>query len=35
MNKSLPTRILREHPDLDQLKRQAKELLSSVSGWPT
>jgi len=28
VNKSLPTRILREHPDLDQLKRQAKELLS-------
>ena len=27
MNPSLPTRRLREHPDLDQLKRQAKELL--------
>ena len=27
MNKNLPTRSLREHPDLDQLKRQAKELL--------
>lgn len=27
MNKSLPTRTLREHPDLNQLKRQAKELL--------
>jgi ankyrin repeat protein len=25
--RSLPTRTLREHPDLDQLKRQAKELL--------
>ena len=24
-----PTRALREHPDLDQLKRQAKELLSA------
>jgi ankyrin repeat protein len=28
VNKSLPTRILRERPDLDQLKRQAKELLN-------
>jgi ankyrin repeat protein len=27
VNQSLPTRTLREHPDLDQLKRQAKELL--------
>jgi ankyrin repeat protein len=27
VNRSLPTRVLREHPDLDQLKRQAKELL--------
>jgi ankyrin repeat protein len=27
VNHSLPTRELREHPDLDQLKRQAKELL--------
>jgi ankyrin repeat protein len=26
VNRSLPTRALREHPDLDQLKRQAKEL---------
>ena len=35
MNKSLPTRILREHPDLDQLKRQAKELLSGfLAGQP-
>lgn len=30
MNKSLPTRTLREQPDLDQLKRQAKELLEAV-----
>jgi len=27
--KSIPTRSLREHPDLDQLKRQAKELLEA------
>ena len=27
--RSLPTRSLREHPDLDQLKRQAKELLAA------
>jgi ankyrin repeat protein len=27
--RSLPTRTLREHPDLDQLKRQARELLSA------
>lgn len=27
MNRHLPTRRMREHPDLDQLKRQAKELL--------
>jgi ankyrin repeat protein len=26
VNRSLPTRSLREHPDLEQLKRQAKEL---------
>jgi hypothetical protein len=26
VNRSLPTRKIREHPDLDQLKRQAKEL---------
>ena len=31
MNRSLPTRKLREHPDLDQLKRQAKELLDAFS----
>lgn len=29
MNRSLPTRQLREHPDLDQLKRQARELLDA------
>ena len=29
MNQSLPTRTLRAHPDLDQLKRQAKELLDA------
>jgi len=35
MNCSLPTRQLREHPDLDQLKRQAKELLDAfASGDP-
>src|SRR6476646_11537579 len=27
--RSLPTRTLREHPDVDQLKRQAKELLAA------
>ena len=27
MNRNLPTRRMREHPDLQQLKRQAKELL--------
>ena len=31
MNQSLPTRVLREHPDLDQLKRQAKELLAAYA----
>ncbi|HSB13662.1 MAG TPA: ankyrin repeat domain-containing protein [Bryobacteraceae bacterium] len=31
MNRSLPTRKLREHPDLDQLKRQAKELLEAFT----
>lgn len=31
MNRSLPTRKLREHPDLDQLKRQAKELLDAFA----
>ncbi|MGC2656985.1 MAG: ankyrin repeat domain-containing protein [Bryobacteraceae bacterium] len=29
MKQKLPTRQMREHPDLTQLKRQAKELLSS------
>jgi hypothetical protein len=28
--KFLPTRVLPKHPDLDQLKRQAKELLDAV-----
>src|SRR6266436_9270716 len=35
MHPSLPTRAFREHTDLDQLKRQAKELLSAfASGEP-
>ncbi len=35
MRKSLPTRALREHPDLNQLKRQAKELLADfIAGQP-
>ena len=35
MQKSLPTRAMREHPDLDQLKRQAKELLEAfIAGQP-
>src|SRR5215475_1391293 len=29
MNQSLPTRAFREHTDLNQLKRQAKELLDA------
>ena len=29
MNKSFPTRAMREHPDLEQLKRQSKELLEA------
>jgi hypothetical protein len=29
VNRGLPTRKLREHPDLNQLKRQAKELLDA------
>jgi hypothetical protein len=29
VKQSPPTRKLREHPDLDQLKRQAKELLAA------
>src|SRR5262245_28445462 len=33
VNRSLPTRSLRAHPDLEQLRRQAKELLQAfVSG---
>jgi hypothetical protein len=31
VNRSPPTRQLREHPDLDQLKRQAKELLDAYT----
>ena len=35
MSKSLPTRVMRENPDLDQLKRQAKELLEAfIAGLP-
>ncbi len=30
MKKPLPSRVLPKHPDLDQLKRQAKELLDAV-----
>src|SRR5947208_14194884 len=30
LKKFLPTRVLPKHPDLDQLKRQAKELLDAV-----
>ena len=29
MNRTVPTRTLPEHSDLDQLRRQAKELLSA------
>jgi ankyrin repeat protein len=32
VNQSFPTRTLREHPDIDQLKRQAKELLDAFLG---
>src|SRR5215813_1392735 len=32
MSKSLPTRVMRENPDLNQLKRQAKELLKAFLG---
>jgi ankyrin repeat protein len=35
VNRSLPTRKLREHPDLDQLKRQAKELFEAFSAGDT
>jgi ankyrin repeat protein len=31
VKKSIPTRTLREHPDIDQLKRQAKELLEAFT----
>ena len=29
VNKNAPTRVMRAHPDLKQLKRQAKELLDA------
>src|SRR5690349_16001542 len=29
MNKTVPTRAMREHPDLEQLKRQSKELFEA------
>jgi hypothetical protein len=32
LNESLPTRDFREHTDLNQLKRQAKELLDAFRG---
>jgi ankyrin repeat protein len=36
MKQNLPTRRMREHPDLQQLKRQAKELLNGfAAGDPT
>jgi len=31
VKKSLPARVMREHPNLDQLKRQAKELLEAFT----
>jgi hypothetical protein len=35
MNQPLPTRAFRDHTDLDQLKRQAKELLEGfIAGEP-
>ena len=35
MKRKVPTRRMRQHPDLEQLKRQAKELLQAfVSGDP-
>jgi len=35
MAKYLPTRAMREHPDLDQLKRQMKEPLKGfIDGQP-
>src|SRR5690349_5094838 len=35
MKQKLPTRRMREHPDLEQLKRQAKELLQSFLAGKT
>lgn len=35
MNRNLPTRKLRAHPDLNQLKRQAKELLAAFAAGQT
>jgi ankyrin repeat protein len=35
MKKPVPTRVMREHPDLDQLKRQAKELLEAFRDGDT
>lgn len=36
MNKTSPTRAMRAHPDIDQLKRQAKELLEAFrAGEPS
>jgi ankyrin repeat protein len=35
VNNHLPTRSLREHPDLDQLKRQAKQLLQAFGAGET
>ena len=32
MKQKLPTRRMREHPDLEQLKRQAKKLLRGFAG---
>src|SRR5262245_16610915 len=35
MKRNVPTRRMRQHPDLEQLKRQAKELLQAfVAGDP-
>src|ERR1041384_2499154 len=35
MNQNVPTRRMREHPDLQQLKRQAKELLRGFAAGET
>ena len=35
MRKPVPTRVMREHPDLDRLKRQAKELLEAFRDGDT